>query len=60
MTRLHLDNVAEPILKNFQNPGWGKHGGGVHVMVGGLDSGGCSGQSVSRECTDLHLGLGVD
>jgi hypothetical protein len=27
MTRLHLDNVAELIVKNFQNPGWRKHGG---------------------------------
>ena len=27
MTRLHLDNVAELIVRNFQNLGWRKHGG---------------------------------
>jgi hypothetical protein len=40
MTRLRLDNVAERILKNFQNLGWRKHGGitcGVTAEMGDLD-----------------------
>jgi hypothetical protein len=27
MTRLHLDDLTELILKNVENPGWRKHGG---------------------------------
>lgn len=50
----------ELVLKNFKNPGWRKHGAGAHVMVSGLNGGPTPGQSVSRELTDLHFGLGVD
>jgi hypothetical protein len=43
MTRLHLDNVAERILKSFQNPGWRQHGLGRHFFEGqrGLELGVC-------------------
>jgi hypothetical protein len=38
--RLHLDHVAERIVKNFENPGWRKHGNktcGVTAEMGDLD-----------------------
>jgi hypothetical protein len=38
MRRLHLDNVAERILKNFQNPGWRKHGGKPCGVTAELDT----------------------
>ena len=54
------EDQADLSAIDFQDPGWGEDGVGVHVVIGGTDGLGSASRAAAGERADFHFRLGID